>query len=109
MTLRSFGLDSSIIIPSCEYIRILEPQQSGRWHIHLLVKSVIAPLYIQFKHLRKLWGYGRVRVERLPFATNYGAYFCARFDNKEDSSFLLLPFMWLNKKPVNTLFTGIEW
>ncbi len=72
--------------PSCEYIRILEPQQSGRWHIHLLVKSVIAPLYIHFKHLRKLWGYGRVRVERFPFATNYGAYFCARFANKEDSS-----------------------
>lgn len=27
-----------------------------------------------------------MRVERLPFATNYGAYFCARFANKEDSS-----------------------
>lgn len=28
---------------------------------------------------------------------------------QKEGNFLLLPFMWLNKKPVNTLFTGFEW
>lgn len=43
--------------PDLEYIRILEPQHSGRWHIHLLVKhSTGEVLYLDFDHLRQLWG-----------------------------------------------------
>lgn len=66
--------------PSCEYIRVIEPQQSGRWHIHLLLKRMDGnSLYVDYKKVRELWGLGMVHVSRLPFADNYGAYFSARF------------------------------
>lgn len=63
---------------NCEYIRILEPQQSGRWHIHLLVKKIDGcALYVDYNQLRDQWGLGSIRVSRLPSSDNFGAYFSA--------------------------------
>ena len=61
-----------------EYIRIIEPQGNGRWHIHLLIKKMGGQLSVNYEHVRALWGMGNVNVSRLPFADNYGAYFSAR-------------------------------
>ncbi|MGI6696660.1 MAG: rolling circle replication-associated protein [Christensenellales bacterium] len=66
--------------PGCEYIRILEPQNAGRWHIHLLVKLMNGKLlYVDYDHLRDLWGLGLIHVSEMPSSDNIGAYFSAMF------------------------------
>lgn len=66
--------------PGCEYIRILEPQHSGRWHIHLLVKKGDGTsLYIDYKQLHDIWGLGMIYVSKMPPSDNFGAYFSAMF------------------------------
>ena len=35
---KNFWLRFKRKYPSAEYIRVIEPQQSGRWHIHVLIK-----------------------------------------------------------------------
>ncbi len=71
--------------PNCEYIRILEPQGNGNWHLHILVKDTTSKeLYIEVDMLKKLWSKGNVWIEDLPFADNFGAYFSVNFDDSDD-------------------------
>lgn len=65
-----------------EYIRIIEPQQSGRWHIHLLIKSnLYKRIFIEQNKLNKIWGKGMVWINNIPFLDNFGAYFSATFSD----------------------------
>lgn len=46
-----------------EYIYILEPQASGSWHVHLLIKLTNSDnLYIPQYKLNKLWGHGSADI-----------------------------------------------
>lgn len=64
---------------SFEYVCIAEPQESGSWHLHILLKqSEGKTLTIPKSLLDKLWSYGITFVKRLPFVDNFGAYFYAR-------------------------------
>ncbi len=59
-----------------EYISIAEPQQSGSWHLHILLKSLsIKKLHIPIEILSELWCHGHSHIEKLPFTDNFGAYF----------------------------------
>lgn len=69
---------------SCDYIRVIEPQQSGNWHIHaLVVDHTRKALYINYSELFEMWGLGLTRVNDLPFVENFGAYFSVIF--KDDN------------------------
>ena len=71
-----------------EYIAIAEPQQSGSWHLHVLLKSLsIKKLQIPIEVLSELWIHGYSHIEKLPFADNFGAYFAVRVTDfySEDS------------------------
>lgn len=47
-----------------EYIYILEPQSTGSWHVHLLLKLTNSDeLYIQQKSLKAQWGKGSAYVK----------------------------------------------
>lgn len=63
------------------YISILEPQESGRWHYHVLIKSFneYLPKKIDYKKIYELWGHGRIHIERLNNIDHIGAYFIAYF------------------------------
>lgn len=62
-----------------EYVAIAEPQQSGSWHLHVLLKSLINKnLHIPIEILSELWTHGYSHIEKLPFANNFGAYFSVR-------------------------------
>ena len=61
-----------------EYIAVLEPQQRGAWHIHLILiwdnkrpyidnNSVFAPM----------WGHGFTKIQSCPNSDNLGAYLSA--------------------------------
>lgn len=64
------------------YIAVIEPQNTGSWHIHLLVKrNDKKKLYIPKSNIDKLWGHGFTFVERIKNANNLGAYLCSYFTN----------------------------
>ena len=67
-----------------EYIRIIEPQESGCWHLHLLIKNSSNDTYfLNYDDLQRLWEHGFLWIENLPFVDNFGAYFSARFTTDE--------------------------
>lgn len=66
--------------PYCEYIRIIEPQRTGRWHTHVLLKrNDNRPLHLDYEKVCSIWRLGRIHISNLPFSDNFGAYFSASF------------------------------
>lgn len=66
--------------PSCEYIRIIEPQGNGSYHLHVLVKRMDKQgLFVPMERLKQMWEHGGAWIENLPFVENFGAYFCPKF------------------------------
>lgn len=64
--------------PDFEFIRIIEPHQSGSWHIHLLLKTAkYGNLKIDEKEIKTLWGNGFVKISKTIQYDNVGAYFSA--------------------------------
>jgi hypothetical protein len=61
-----------------DYISVIEPQGSGRWHFHVMVKSDQKELWIPKNRLKEIWGNGRTSIERLK-SNDVGAYYVAYF------------------------------
>ena len=58
-----------------EYISILEPQASGRWHMHVLMKTTDeSELFIENSLMSDLWGRGFTFTKRLSDKDNVSAY-----------------------------------
>ena len=76
-----------------DYIAILEPhgvssRDISEWHgfhLHLLLKSNSANLYIPCQEFEQIWGLGFCRIERLKNIDNIGAYLSAYLTNSEFS------------------------
>ena len=65
-----------------EYISVLEPQLSGRWHIHVLLKSSDgSQLVIPNSQMAKLWRKGFTSTKRLSEADNVASYVMAYVSN----------------------------
>jgi len=65
------------------YIAIVEPQERGAWHVHLLLKSLNREiLYLDYDAVERLWGHGATRTEALK-CDNIGSYFIAYLSNAE--------------------------
>lgn len=68
--------------PDLEFIRIIEPQHTGSWHIHTLLKSKkYENLSIPHEQIEKFWGHGFVRKTTTLGCDNVGAYFTALLKN----------------------------
>lgn len=63
-----------------EYIAVIEPQASGRWHLHVLLKND-SELTIPNNDLAKLWGKGYTKTKRLRIADRVGNYLIAYLSN----------------------------
>lgn len=60
------------------YIYVIEPQQRGAWHIHLLLKALNKDyLYIDNSVISELWGQGFCKTQRLNNVDDVGAYLSA--------------------------------
>ena len=60
------------------YILVVEPQASGSFHGHILMKTLDrSTLYIKNEVVRSAWGQGFVNVRRLKDSDNVGAYLMA--------------------------------
>ncbi|MCC4352497.1 replicative protein [Limosilactobacillus reuteri] len=61
-----------------EYIAVIEPQLSGRWHLHLLLKTLDGEeLYIPNNIVQKLWCKGFTKTKRLFNSDNVASYVMA--------------------------------
>lgn len=58
------------------YISVIEPQERGAWHVHLLLKALNKDyLFIDNDSVvSKLWGHGFTKTKRLKGVDNVGAY-----------------------------------
>lgn len=63
-----------------EYIAVIEPQASGRWHLHVLMKND-ATLTIPNEVLASSWGKGFTKTKRLNRADKVGNYLIAYLSN----------------------------
>ncbi len=70
-----------------EYIAVIEPQLSGRWHLHVLIKTATGDeLYVPNHLIQKLWGRGFTKTKRLSNSDNVASYVMAYLsDLKVDS------------------------
>lgn len=67
-----------------EYLSVIEPQERGAWHCHVLIKTRDGTrLYIPSDDIEKLWGNGFVKIKRLEEVDNIGAYLSAYLCNAE--------------------------
>lgn len=79
---RKFWLRFKYHFPPSEYICIIEPQASGSYHLHVLVKAKDGSrLFVPKVQLDQLWGHGGTYVRRITDVDNLGAYFCSYFTN----------------------------
>jgi len=68
-----FKNDSSI-----DYISVVEPQERGAWHCHVLLRfNDLDTIFIKNSDMRDLWGHGFVTVKTLKDIDNIGAYLSA--------------------------------
>ena len=63
-----------------EYIAVIEPQASGRWHLHVLMKNETT-LSIPNNVLSALWKQGFTKTKRLKRADKVGNYLIAYLSN----------------------------
>ncbi|MCI5871653.1 rolling circle replication-associated protein [Streptococcus orisratti] len=63
-----------------DYIAVIEPQASGRWHLHVLLKND-SDLTIPNNVLAKMWGKGFTKTKRLRQADKIGNYLIAYLSN----------------------------
>lgn len=64
--------------PMCEYLTIVEPHQSGRYHLHvLLLNPSGSSLYISSEKIRKWWGIGRIYTCKVRESEVMANYFCS--------------------------------
>lgn len=68
-----------------EYINIIEPQERGAWHCHVLIKCDVGQvLYVPNEDIYKFWaGKGFTKTKRLKGIDNIGAYLSAYLTNIE--------------------------
>lgn len=61
-----------------DYLSVVEPQQRGAWHVHLLLKfNDLASVFIPNNELEGIWGHGFVKIKRVDGVDNIGAYLTA--------------------------------
>ena len=65
--------------PKVEYMSIVEPQERGAWHCHVLLKFIdLEKIFIPNKEINEMWGNGFVRVNAIKSnVDNLGAYLSA--------------------------------
>jgi hypothetical protein len=61
-----------------DYINVIEPQSSGRWHFHVMIKSDQPELWIDKWRIKEIWGQGNAYIERLK-SNDVGAYYVSYF------------------------------
>ena len=61
-----------------DYINVVEPQERGAWHCHLLLRfNELENVFIPSHEMFKLWGHGYITIKSMKDVDNIGAYLSA--------------------------------
>lgn len=88
-----------------EYIVMMEPQERGAWHCHLLYIWFNKAPYIPNDELYRIWSHGFVKVKKLENVDNVGAYLTAYLGDMElteDSDLSNIPHVDIKTVDVET-------
>ena len=90
---------------SIDYITVVEPQERGAWHAHILLKfNELKTIYIPNQEMADCWGHGFVTVKGLKNVDNIGAYlsaYLADIELTEDNKDLIAHGSGVEEKEVN--------
>lgn len=71
-------------VSTIDYLNVIEPQQRGAWHVHMLIRfNDIDSVYIPNKELAEMWEQGFTRIKSLKDVDNIGAYLSAYLTDVE--------------------------
>lgn len=64
---------------SIDYLTVIEPQERGAWHHHLLVRfnDVQDKVFLNGNMVSEIWGHGFIKIKTLNGVDNIGAYLSA--------------------------------
>jgi len=64
---------------SIDYLTVIEPQERGAWHHHLLVRfnDIQDKVFLDNKMVSEIWGHGFIKIKTLDGVDNIGAYLSA--------------------------------
>lgn len=64
---------------SIDYLTVIEPQERGAWHHHLLVRfnDVQEKVFLDGSMVSEIWGHGFIKIKTLSGVDNIGAYLSA--------------------------------
>lgn len=68
-----------------EYISVVEPQQRGAWHCHVLMIYAKKRPYIENDKIKEIWGYGFVSITKIDSVDDIGSYLTAYLTDVEIS------------------------
>lgn len=69
---------------SIDYLNVIEPQERGAWHCHLLIRfNDVGSIFIENKKIAEMWGQGFVTIRSLAEVDNIGAYLSAYLSDIE--------------------------
>ena len=58
-----------------DYINVVEPQQRGAWHCHILLRfNDVDRIYIPWQEIVKIWTFGTIDIKKIDDVDNIGAY-----------------------------------
>lgn len=61
-----------------DYINVVEPQQRGAWHCHVLLRfNELEKIFIPSREMYQLWGHGYITLKSMKNVDNIGAYLSA--------------------------------
>lgn len=65
-------------ITSIDYLNVIEPQQRGAWHCHILLRfNDLSKIFIPNNELAEIWGHGFTVTKSIKEVDNIGAYLTA--------------------------------
>jgi len=70
---------------SIDYLTVIEPQERGAWHHHLLVRfnDVQDKIYLDNKAVSEIWGHGFIKIRTMEGNDNIGVYLSAYLSDAE--------------------------
>lgn len=69
---------------SIDYLNVIEPQERGAWHCHLLIRfNDVGSIFIENKKIAEMWEQGFVTIRSLAEVDNIGAYLSAYLSDVE--------------------------
>lgn len=93
---------------SIDYLTVIEPQERGAWHHHLLLRfnDVSDRIYLDSKLVSEIWGHGFIKIRTMDGINNIGAYLSAYLADVELTDSIDLESA--GKEVVTKVVDGVE-